>query len=408
MLGGREVVFVTSDALAARRLRKDVERAGWMVRHVPNPADLVSAVDESAAPVVVVDLDAGMGHVLDAIRESHPMVPRMALCQQREAAGLAARVPSAQQFVTRTAEPAVIVATLERLRALQTQIAHPQLQHVIGKVGNLPSLPTTYHGICQVLATEGSGIRDVALVVERDVAVAARAMQIVNSALYGLPRRVSTIGHAVMMVGMVNMRDLVLAIEVFRMADGVKVSGAPTPTKMQERAVRVAMLCKAVLTPLGRGPDGYTAGLLHSLGRLLVMARLPEVSAQIYQRHRQELVPLPSVERELLGTSLDDLTGHVLELWGLPHSIVEAVVFSRTPAAVQHSQVAVVDALHIARALEGEAVMERDGGIASGPRLDIGHVTMLGLAEQLPTWRALAQTLVRGEEEPPAPPPSRR
>jgi HD-like signal output (HDOD) protein len=96
----------------------------------------------------------------------------------------------------------------------------------------------------------------------------------------------------------------------------------------------------------------------------------------------------------ILGSTHAEVGAYLLGLWGLSDPIVEAVAFHHRPAESAAPEFRPLTAVHVADALEYEAV----GAATANPQVDTEHLTMIGRAERLPEWRALAgKTLQRSE-----------
>ena len=93
--------------------------------------------------------------------------------------------------------------------------------------------------------------------------------------------------------------------------------------------------------------------------------------------------PLADIEYERFGVSHAEVGAHLLALWGLPHTIVEAVAFHHRPQAAHDPVLDPVAAVAIGDAL----VREAEGRAAS---LDMEYVDSLGVADRLPSWRVVA------------------
>ena len=112
---------------------------------------------------------------------------------------------------------------------LDTLITADELRALAGDVSLLPAAPQTYLAISQALSKPGSGINEVGRIIEREPALCAKVLQIVNSAFFGLPRAVSSITQATNYLGTLALRNLALAMETV-----AAISRARLPLSNQE------------------------------------------------------------------------------------------------------------------------------------------------------------------------------
>ncbi len=122
------------------------------------------------------------------------------------------------------------------------------------------------------------------------------------------------------------------------------------------------------------------------------MARTPEKYKEIMAKAQQTATSLSVCEKNELGVTRHEVAGYLLGLWGLPHPVIEAVVFHDAPALVPHESFELVDALHVAVALIAKSVPSNQQ-IPCSP-LDEVHIKMLGQSDQIPKWAEEVKTLM--------------
>src|SRR4029077_186993 len=123
------------------------------------------------------------------------------------------------------------------LRAL---LEEDQLRRTVGEMETLPSVPRVYAALTRVLADPAAGLSGVVAVVEQDMAIYAKVLQLVNSAFFGLARRVTSIQQAVNCIGTTMLRNLVLCIEVFRAFEGTAAVPGFSLESLQDHGLAVA------------------------------------------------------------------------------------------------------------------------------------------------------------------------
>ena len=199
-------------------------------------------------------------------------------------------------------------------------------------------------------------LREVGSIIEQDVAISAKVLQLVNSAFFGVSQQVTDIRMAVNYLGVDVMKHLVMSIEILR---GFQLERPMRGFSLEsfETHSRTAMEFAAQL-PVAKEVQSLStsAALLHDTGKLIFAARLPEHFEQAWSACLAEQRPLEEVERELFGTTHAEIGAYLLGLWGLPGSIVDAVARHHRPT-VCDPQAPVLDidsAVQIADALAHE------------------------------------------------------
>ena len=225
----------------------------------------------------------------------------------------------------------------------------------------MPPPPQLYIRLMHALeADDDASAADIARLVAADPAIAAKVLQLCNSAYFSNGRAITDLRAAVTRLGIATLRDLVLACEVFSLPG----TSATDRARLQQRALLASRLAKRML-PDSSAELGATAALLADIGLLLPGVR----------DERQP--PVDGDERP--GHA--EAGAYLLGLWGLPMPIIEAVAFHRAPARSSTRSFWVTGAVHVAMALAG------------GDEPDQDYLARTGVLPRLAAWRNYAESL---------------
>jgi HD-like signal output (HDOD) protein len=213
-------------------------------------------------------------------------------------------------------------------------------------------------------------------------------LQLVNSAFFSRPRRISSIPVTVSLLGLERLKALALSTQVFGM-----LSDAESRTygldRLQDRSLLTAHLAQRFLAGSRYVDEGFTVGLLQDVGKLLLAACLKDRYRDVVEQARRRLRPVEVVEREQFDVSHAVVGACMLSVWGLPVSIVEAVAFRHAPSGLLHGETALVDAVHVADAL-AEALQDGRALEPHALALDPNLMLREGMPEKVRRWCALA------------------
>jgi HD-like signal output (HDOD) protein len=164
---------------------------------------------------------------------------------------------------------------------------------------DLPALPKTYAELRQTLADPEASVDDIVKIVERDVAISAKILQLVNSAFFGITRDVTQIRTAVSYLGLNILQNLVLSAEVFRAFQPKKPIPGFSVEDFHQHAQYAARVASKV--PLKHEMQGgvVAAALLHDVGKLVIAERSPEHFIRALSGARTDRKPLYVIEEEL-------------------------------------------------------------------------------------------------------------
>ena len=395
----RRILFVDDDELILRSmervLRRPAAENGWELCFA---TDGDSALEElTRSPVEVMLVDANMGKMSGAtllrkVQERDPAVVRILLSGHTGLDVLRTALPYAHQFLPKPCDGQLLRSTLESACGLRNLLARPEMRQLVGSSNELPSAPRTFIELSNALANPSASSRAVSEIIERDIGISARVLQLVSSAFYGLPRAVTSVGGAVAYLGVEVIKAIVLSVEVSRMFPLTQSIPDFSVDALQQHGMRVSQFAKRIL---GHEPGGdvlIVAGLLQDTGQLVLASRAAQrfgIALSTAQARKQ---PLQEAEIDLFGASHAEIGAYLLGLWGLPQRVVNAVANHLEPQRTGNRVFDAAAALYVANMLVVDADVPALEEVP--PRsiaLDLSFLRLVGVAHQLDEWRRLAR-----------------
>ncbi len=270
-------------------------------------------------------------------------------------------------------------------------------QRVVGRMKSLPSVPETYTAVVKALAEPEIDVSAVAAIIERDIAMTAKLLQLVNSAFFGLGRPISDVTQAAAYLGLNTIRDLVLSIEVFKPCKDATAAVKGFLGELQARSMWTGCVARQMSEGMDSFGMAFTAGVLHDIGLLVIATRLPKRFAEAIAKSKDTNQPLQVVENELYGITHAEIGAYLLGLWGLPYPILEAAAFHHRPSDLPQESFSVLTAVHVASALVASRSGEADGPCEE---VDVSYLESLGLRDRLEEWEVMVdEDLAESENE---------
>lgn len=407
--GPRRILFVDDDDLILRSiervLRRPAAEQGWELCFASDGDSALEEMARSAVEVILVDANMAKmsgAALLRRVQERDPSVVRILLSGSTGLDLLRSALPYAHQFLPKPCDGQLLRSTVESACGLRGLLDRPEMRHLVGSSNELPSAPRTFIELSSALTNPNIGARAVSEIIERDIALSARVLQLVSSAFYGLPRVVTSIGGAVAYLGVEVIKAIVLSAEVTRMFPVTQTLRDFSLDALQQHDLRVAHFAKRILGSEPAGDVVLVAGLLQDTGQLVLASRAASRFAIALGTSRARQRPLRELELELFGASHAEIGAYLLGLWGLPPRIVSAVAHHLEPQRAGTRVFDAAAALYVANALvvdpETPALEEPP---AQGAWLDLGFLRSLGVAHQLEDWRGLARALTTAQSAPP-------
>lgn len=207
----------------------------------------------------------------------------------------------------------------------QTDDTHA-MDDYIRRTAQLHSAPTVAKEILDRTRAIDFDVREVVACIEKDPALVARILQLVNSPRYGLAHNVSSLRQAVTYIGQ---RSLRLVAVTFSLVDGLtKGIGSELYGSFWRRALTMAVVASRLARIRGDydRDNGYSAGLLADLGMLLLAQIEPQRYVPLCQQwaHGPDLV---AAERAAFGFGHPALGAHMLTRWSFPEDLTRAAAW---------------------------------------------------------------------------------
>jgi eukaryotic-like serine/threonine-protein kinase len=170
---------------------------------------------------------------------------------------------------------------------------------------------------------------EISKLIEKDTVLAGNLLKLVNSALYGRKNTITSVRHAVSLLGVNKLRNATLSMSVARMWNQTKTPPGWSMASFNLHSAGTAILADLLVqrVPVEHGEDAFAAGLFHDLGWLLVAISSPDEFKQVADISGRT----SAADSEVLGVSHAELSAHALALWNLPVPIQNAVRYHANP-----------------------------------------------------------------------------
>ena len=195
----------------------------------------------------------------------------------------------------------------------------------------IPSLPAVVAKLNQMVSDPDSSVSDIAQVLSSDEGLVSRVLRIANSAFYALPGRVGTIPLAITILGIRTLRSLVIGTALAEITRSLSGS-AEEASRVWDHSVNVGVWCRWIARKVGGADpeEAFTAGLLHDVGKGLVLQVLPADRQRIRPR-LLEAEESCALEKEILGFDHCELGGWAAHRWRLPGVLIKSVRWHHEP-----------------------------------------------------------------------------
>lgn len=204
----------------------------------------------------------------------------------------------------------------------------PSAEAFASSVQTIYALPDTYYRLAETIQDPNRSLDEIADVIGSDQALAMRVLQLANSAFFSFPARVETITHALTLIGVHQVRDLIHGTAVMGMFEGVPVEHV-TVRGFWEHSIACGLAAKT-LAMQRHEPNVerfFVLGLLHDVGRMVLFHQHPDFSSEILEEAASDKRLLHDLEKERMGYTHADITAALMSKWQFPERLALGVKY---------------------------------------------------------------------------------
>jgi putative nucleotidyltransferase with HDIG domain len=247
------------------------------------------------------------------------------------------------------------------------------LKRKVEDLSSLPTLPAFVTVISSMVEDDSAGAQEIGDIIQRDQVLSARLLKLVNSPVYGFPRRISSVTHALVLLGFNVVKGLVLTTAVFN-------DLAKETSGLWKHSLGTAILSRHIGREVGvlDPEECMIAGLLHDLGKvILAHLALEDYLGAMAEAHRRGC-HISVVEQEVFGVDHSRIALWLALRWHLPDRLTDDLTYHHSPSRAK-SSVQMASIIHVADIL-ARALEYGEAGDGTMPELDHEAFDSLGLS----------------------------
>ncbi|RLB42376.1 MAG: hypothetical protein DRH12_05820 [Deltaproteobacteria bacterium] len=234
---------------------------------------------------------------------------------------------------------------------------------ILDQISTLKNLPTLPHILLKLIKacneTRGS-LKEVSQIIEKDPSLSSKILRLVNSAYYGLPRKVRKMENAVTLLGTTAIKNVAISASIYE-AFKIRGNGLFNLKRYWWHSLKTAILAKKLSEKIGyEAPDeAFLTGLMHDIGRLVLWVNFKKQYRGLLELYgsRPELLLAGEIR---LGATHCEVGAWLLEKWNLPSFMADAVLYHHEPLERIKDSFPLVQIIYVANALSRETTGGED------------------------------------------------
>jgi len=393
-MNSTRILIVDKNKEALQRYERDLsdKKGKWSVVTATSFAAAVRSSRETPPDIAIAAFDLGKTKgpkLLAEIEQIAPNSQRFIAATEEEKPKLEDTFGSSFQFLPNPCPKDRLLTEIQSAIAIDTWLGNERIKELTSRMGEFPSLPPIYLKVVNTLNSRNASAVAVAKAVSGDLAISAKVLQTVNSSYYGYEEKISDITQAVSILGTECVKNLVLAIQVFDKL-GQSPDQKAITDELWHHSMSVAVAARRIAmyetSDEKAAEEAYTAGLMHDLGKLILLNAMPQHAMEARRKSSEENLPLWEAETELIGCHHAETGAYVIARWGMPTSIAEAAALHHEPVNSFGSAFSSLAAVHIANAI----VHSRQKEDHPSAKPSEEFVSEIGGAESWEAWLAVS------------------
>jgi putative nucleotidyltransferase with HDIG domain len=206
----------------------------------------------------------------------------------------------------------------------------PSLEELLSHSDALPSLPEIVHHVMASLKDDNADVDTLVHHINTDPTIVSRLLAGANASVFGLAAQVDSARQAFMVLGENRVINIILATALIERYSGQ--TDEYDSRGLWRHTLGVATCARALAERLDFNPEmAFTGGLLHDIGKLLMLTVAPTAYARVLQLHQNEDMPIVAAELAVFGYDHAAAGGQLATMWNLPYEISEAIAVHHDP-----------------------------------------------------------------------------
>lgn len=395
-----QILFVDDDENILHGLRRRLRsmRPEWQMVFATSAAEALELSKSMQIDVIVSDMRMpGMdgATLLGTLQKTHPHATRIILSGFAEEEAVLRTVGPAHQYLAKPCEDSLLIETIENALDLRGLLSRPELRSLVASIDTLSSPPDTYLRLVKALEDPKISQEQITQIVSSDIALTAEVLKLTNSAYFAIAQKISSVSHAVRMIGTETLKALALFVGIFRGFDGPK-SEADNLLRLchrsQQIGVTAALIAEYEKLPRPICQAVPSTGMLSHVGSLILYANRNKEMTKVIARVEKDHIPIEQAEIEQFGAGHPEIGAYLLGLWGFPAPVVQAVAYHHRPMDTPHREMNVLTAIYVAQDLTRQVAANETGKKVES-HIDMDYLAGIGKADQLDEWHKIARVV---------------
>ena len=299
----------------------------------------------------------------------------------------------AHRYLTKPCDKSELEAVIQGCMEVSGKLKNTIVKNIAGSIDLLPVNDEHYQRILEQLDNDKTPLSDIAETIETDIALTSKLLHLVNSAFFRRQRKIDSVKEAAAYLGADLVKSMVIANQFFTVAENLPNIDPLWVSRLQQHSWFAASIAKKLMSDTEHAEAAFTATLLHEVGLLALAAERSDLLSKLLESNEFAFYHNENTSEDnnsqISNSMQEELGAYLLNLWGMPFNIVEAVAFYKQPSEREYDGFDIVGAVHVANYL-AEICMTGHADDFALSTLDEAYLERVGQAGKMENWLQVA------------------
>lgn len=354
----KKILFVDDEEQILKSLRRIFFKSEYNCFFASSGKEALVYLKEYNMDLIISDIRMPVMNgfeLLEKVKKHYPNVIRMVLSGYSDRSDVITAIEKnlAKVYLYKPWDNKELRYIISSIFELENNLEDQGLFELFNNLESLPTVPKLYKKINEMLENNES-IDNIRLEIEKDQSLASRVLKVANSAFYAA--KTGSIKQAILYIGLINVKNIVVSNTIFSNMDIDDVE------KLWKHAALTNKMAGFIYSKilLKKLPPEYSAaGLLHDIGRVVIMNYFEEQHKKIDILNNGNIVDVDrrlNYEKKLLGFNHEIIGGYLLNWWEIPLPIIETALYHHEPLSQRIINKEIVKVIYLANILSWQII----------------------------------------------------
>jgi putative nucleotidyltransferase with HDIG domain len=354
--------------------------------------DINETLSQEEMDIVAIDMtmtECSYMDLLQNIKENYPHLVRILIAEEWSKELVVQTTDLVHLIIEKRFLSETLIDTIIRAQQMRSLLKNDYLTKLINSFDELPIMQNVYIELLHLLKSPNVPLKKISDIISQEFSLTAKILQVSNMSIFTHIGRINNIQQAVVFLGTNVIRAIILYLQVFNF-ENQNSEELKMIRQLERHCIKVAEFarkCAVYYQCANEIQDNtFTSSLLHDIGKLIIVTKTDKWE-DIERYALENNKSIVESEKAILGTTHAEIGAYLLNLWGFPQDVVNAIAFHHYPSNSKQNSLSPLSFVHISESFITGEQLDDENKILQ--LLDIDYLEKLGIAGDIPVLTRL-------------------